>query len=48
MSGLMAPIIAAYVGIETDLPVWISAALFVVAGIVFLILPIETRARAAA
>ncbi|RSL39986.1 hypothetical protein CEP53_013665 [Fusarium sp. AF-6] len=48
LSGLMAPIIAAYVGIETALPVWISAALFVVAGVVFLILPFETRGRAAA
>ncbi|KAM5351154.1 hypothetical protein ACJ41O_003877 [Fusarium nematophilum] len=48
LSGLMAPIIAAYVGIETDLPVWISAALFVVAGVVFLVLPYETRGRAAA
>ncbi|KAK2779623.1 membrane transporter [Colletotrichum kahawae] len=48
MSGLMAPIIAAYVGIDTDLPVWISAALFVVAGFVFLLLPYETRGRAAA
>lgn len=48
LSGLMAPIIAAYVGIDTDMPVWISAALFVVAGIVFLILPYETRGRAAA
>lgn len=48
LSGLMAPIIAAYVGIDTDLPVWISAALFVVAGVVFLILPYETRGRAAA
>ncbi|KAJ4180386.1 hypothetical protein NW767_014391 [Fusarium falciforme] len=48
LSGLMAPIIAAYVGIETDLPVWISAALFVIAGVVFLILPFETRGRAAA
>ncbi|OAQ83849.1 membrane transporter [Purpureocillium lilacinum] len=47
MSGLMAPIIAAYVGIDTDLPVWISAALFVVAGFVFLILPYESRGRAA-
>ncbi|KAI9373541.1 major facilitator superfamily domain-containing protein [Aspergillus egyptiacus] len=47
MSGLMAPIIAAYVGIETDLPIWISAALFIVAGLVFLVLPIETRGRAA-
>lgn len=48
MSGLMAPIIAAYVGIDTEMPVWISAALFVVAGLVFLVLPYETRGRAAA
>ncbi|CAM1508394.1 Fc.00g052420.m01.CDS01 [Cosmosporella sp. VM-42] len=47
LSGLMAPIIAAYVGIDTDMPVWISAALFVVAGLVFLILPYEMRGRAA-
>lgn len=48
LSGLMAPIIAAYVGIDTELPVWISAALFMVAGLVFLVLPYETRGRAAA
>lgn len=48
LSGLMAPIIAAYVGIDNDLPIWISAALFIVAGLVFLILPYETRGRAAA
>ncbi|KAI9043635.1 MFS transporter [Aspergillus affinis] len=48
LSGLMAPIIAAYIGIETDVPVWISAALFIVAGVVFLILPYETRGKAAA
>lgn len=47
LSGLMAPIIAAYVGIETSLPIWISAALFVVAGVVFLLLPYETRGRSA-
>lgn len=47
ISGLMAPIIAAYVGIETSTPVWISAALFVVAGLVFLVLPYETRGRSA-
>jgi hypothetical protein len=29
-------------------PIWISASLFVVAGIVFLVLPYETRGRAAA
>uniref|UniRef100_A0A8H7NBW8 Major facilitator superfamily (MFS) profile domain-containing protein n=1 Tax=Bionectria ochroleuca TaxID=29856 RepID=A0A8H7NBW8_BIOOC len=48
LSGLMAPIIAAYIGIDTDLPVWISAALFMVAGFVFLVLPYETRGKAAA
>lgn len=48
LSGLMAPIIAVYVGIDTDLPIWISAGLFIVAGFVFLILPYETRGRAAA
>lgn len=46
-SGLMAPIIAAYVGIDNDMPVWISAALFIVAGLVFLVLPYETRGKAA-
>lgn len=48
LSGLMAPIIAAYVGIDNNMPIWISAALFIVAGLVFLILPYETRGRAAA
>jgi hypothetical protein len=47
ISGLMAPIIAAYVGVDSDLPIWISAALFIVAGLVFLVLPYETRGRAA-
>lgn len=47
-AGLMAPIIAAYVGIETSMPIWISAALFIVAGLVFLALPYESRGRAAA
>lgn len=37
----MAPIIAAYVDIDTDRPVWISAALFILAGFVFLFLPYE-------
>lgn len=47
LSGLMAPIIAAYVGIDNDYPVWISAALFMLAGLVFLALPYETMGRAA-
>lgn len=47
LSGLMAPIIAAYVGVDNDYPVWISAALFMLAGLVFLALPYETMGRAA-
>lgn len=47
LSGLMAPIIAAYVGVETSMPVWISAALFVTACLVFLVLPYETRGKSA-
>lgn len=48
LSGLMAPLIAAYVGVNTSMPIWISAALFIVAGFVFLALPYEMRGRAAA
>ncbi|KAK1526996.1 MFS transporter, metabolite:H+ symporter [Colletotrichum costaricense] len=48
LSGLIAPIIAAYVGIDNDYPVWVSAALFILAGLIFLVLPYETRGRAAA
>lgn len=47
LSGLMAPIIAAYVGVETSVPVWISASLFIVAGFIFALLPYEMRGRAA-
>ena len=48
LSGLMAPIIVTYVGLETSVPIWISASLFIVAGFVFLILPYESRGKAAA
>lgn len=47
LSGLMAPIIVLYTGLDTSLPVWISAGLFIVAGLVFLVLPYETRGKAA-
>ena len=48
LSGLMAPIVVAYTGLETSIPIWISAALFIAAGLVFLALPYESRGRAAA
>ncbi|KAH7371868.1 major facilitator superfamily domain-containing protein [Cadophora sp. MPI-SDFR-AT-0126] len=47
LSGLCAPILAAYIGVETDAPIWISASLFVVAGFLFFLLPYEMRGRAA-
>jgi hypothetical protein len=46
LSGLMAPIIVAYSGVTTSLPVWISAGLFIASGIIFLCLPYETRGKA--
>lgn len=46
-AGLGATLIGAYVGLSTSIPIWISAALFAVAGIVFLLLPYESRGRAA-
>ncbi|EPE09768.1 sugar transporter [Ophiostoma piceae UAMH 11346] len=48
LSGLMAPIIVAYVNVDTSIPIWISAALFVCSGVVFLLLPYETRGKASA
>ena len=47
LAGLSATIIGAYVGLDTSLPVWISAALFAFAGIMFLLLPYESRGKAA-
>lgn len=47
LSGLMAPIIVAYTGLESSVPLYISAALFIIAGLVFLVLPYESRGRAA-
>ncbi len=45
MCGLMAPIIATYVGFS-DVPIYISAALYAVAGILSLMLPFETMGKA--
>jgi hypothetical protein len=44
--GLMAPIIATYVGFTTT-PVYVSAGMFMGAGILSFILPFETRGFAA-
>ncbi|UPK93908.1 hypothetical protein LCI18_004843 [Fusarium solani-melongenae] len=46
-AGLGATIIGAYVGLTTSVPIWISAALFAVAGVVFLFLPYESQGKAA-
>ncbi|KAF5012257.1 hypothetical protein FDECE_1638 [Fusarium decemcellulare] len=47
LAGLGATIIGAYVGLNTSVPVWISASLFAVAGFIFLLLPYESRGKAA-
>lgn len=46
-AGLGATIIGAYVGLDTSVPIWISASLFGVAGFVFLFLPYESQGKAA-
>lgn len=47
LAGVMAPLIPAYMGIDTDLPIWISASLITAAGFLCLLLPYESRGRAA-
>lgn len=46
-AGLGATIIGVYVGLTTSVPIWISAALFAISGIVFLFLPYESQGKAA-
>ncbi|KAG8862219.1 hypothetical protein FRB96_001798 [Tulasnella sp. 330] len=43
--GVMAPIIALAADLETSTPIWISGALFAIAGFVALLLPLETRGK---
>ncbi|KAH9021866.1 MFS general substrate transporter [Lactarius hengduanensis] len=44
--GIMAPIIALYASLTTSVPIYISGALFIVAGFVAVLLPFEPRGKA--
>lgn len=44
--GIMAPIIAMYGNLETAVPVYVSGALFITAGLLTFILPFESRGKA--
>ena len=44
--GIMAPIIAAYADLTTSVPVYVSGALFIAAGVLVLLLPFESRGKA--
>ncbi|KZT25442.1 MFS general substrate transporter [Neolentinus lepideus HHB14362 ss-1] len=44
--GIMAPIIALYASLTSSVPIWISGALFLVAGLVALLLPFDPRGKA--
>lgn len=46
LCGLMGPVMVLYLDVNNGKPVFISGALFIVAGISFLLLPIETRGMA--
>ncbi|KAI0918683.1 hypothetical protein AcV5_002606 [Taiwanofungus camphoratus] len=45
--GVFAPIIALYANIATSVPIYVAGALFLVAGLIALLLPFETRGKAA-
>ncbi|KYK61819.1 membrane transporter [Drechmeria coniospora] len=45
--GIMAPIVAMFANLETSAPVYTSGALFIVAGLLVLILPFESRGKEA-
>ncbi|KAG8678776.1 MFS sugar transporter, partial [Ceratobasidium sp. 395] len=44
--GIMAPIIALYADLTTSVPIFVSGALFILAGLVALLLPFEPRGKA--
>lgn len=44
--GIMAPIVALYANLQTSVPIYISGALFIVAGFIAVLLPYEPRGRA--
>lgn len=44
--GIMAPIVAIYADLDTPAPVYVSGALFIVAGILAILLPFETQGKA--
>lgn len=44
--GIMAPIVAMYANLETSVPVYVSGALFITAGLLVTILPFESRGKA--
>ncbi|CAK7212642.1 hypothetical protein SBRCBS47491_001536 [Sporothrix bragantina] len=45
--GIMAPIIAMFANLQTSVPVYVSGALFLAAGILVLVLPFESRGKPA-
>ncbi|KAI9172527.1 MFS siderochrome iron transporter [Paramyrothecium foliicola] len=45
--GIMAPIIAMFANLETSAPVYTSGALFIAAGVLVLLMPFESRGKAA-
>lgn len=45
IQNMQAAIIALYGGINTSVPLWVSGAIFIPAGFIALLLPIEPRGR---
>ena len=43
IGGILAPVVAMYADLDTDVPVFVSGALFLGAALVMLVLPYEAR-----
>jgi len=43
--GIMAPIIALYADLTTSVPIWVAGALFLLAGVIALFIPLEPRGK---
>ena len=44
--GIMSPVIAMYANLKTAIPVYVSGALFLAAGILVVLMPYESRGKA--
>lgn len=45
VGGVLAPVVAMYADVDTPVPVYIAGSMFLVAGVLMLVLPFESRGK---